>query len=153
MRHSLRTQTTIGHRDQRSARLQATAIDDAPFDPSGDQAADLMLHSPGQLRTRAQIFDLHVDQASRRVSVTGELDLSTVPLLVAAVAELQTIPGVVVIDLESVTFLDASALGALVRIDAGQRESATELRLQTNERVRQLARLGGLESMVSMVAR
>jgi anti-anti-sigma factor len=149
MRHSLRTQTTIGHRDQRSARLQATAIEDAPLDPSGDQTADLMSHPPGQLRTRPHIFDLHVDQVSRRVSVTGELDLSTVPLLVEAVAELQTIPGAVVIDLQSVTFLDASALGALVRIDAGQRELATELRLQTNARVRRLARLGGLESMIA----
>ncbi len=81
--------------------------------------------------------------------VVGELDLATAPLLVESAMILQARPGPVTIDLQSVTFFDAAALGALVDIAARHRESENELQVLGNARVHRLATICGLDSMLT----
>ena len=71
----------------------------------------------------------------RRLAVGGELDLATTPLLDAAVAEAfrtgsageRTTPVRFLLDLSGVSFLDASALTSLDRIEASVRRRGEEL--------------------------
>lgn len=58
---------------------------------------------------------VHLDRTERRVSVTGELDMATVPLLAQVMAMLLDFDrGDSTVDLSGVTFIDASGLGCLV---------------------------------------
>jgi anti-sigma B factor antagonist len=63
-------------------------------------------------------FDITIDDADPgRIALAGELDLSAVPCLEEVVEQALTDPRValVVLDMARATFLDSSALGALVR--------------------------------------
>lgn len=64
----------------------------------------------------AHEFAVEVDSGSDpiHVRVRGELDMSNAPALTAALTQAGTGGGTVVADLSGVTFLDSSALGALV---------------------------------------
>lgn len=63
-------------------------------------------------------FDIRIDDAHPgRIALAGELDLSAVPFLeeVVELALLDPRVEMVVLDMAEATFLDSSALGALVR--------------------------------------
>jgi anti-sigma B factor antagonist len=64
------------------------------------------------------IVSKSVDVDRQRIGVSGELDLVTAPLLLDAATAALALPGCrdLVIDLGGVTFMDASAIGTLVRI-------------------------------------
>jgi anti-sigma B factor antagonist len=68
--------------------------------------------APGPLR-------LHVERSGGRatvVSLSGELDLSTVPRLQTCLQEHQRAKATtVILDLSQVTFIDSSGIGALIR--------------------------------------
>jgi anti-sigma B factor antagonist len=49
------------------------------------------------------------------VSLSGELDLSTVPRLQTCLQEHQRAGAAVIVDLSQVTFIDSSGIGALIR--------------------------------------
>ena len=90
-------------------------------------------------QTRVELPPLYllstVEDGLRRVSVGGELDLATTPLLDAAVAEAfrtgsagqRTTPSRLLLDLSGVSFLDVSALTSLDRIEASVRCRGEEL--------------------------
>jgi anti-anti-sigma factor len=94
-------------------------------------------------------FQISVDRTDRRVSISGELDIATVPLMVEAAALLQSRPGDITIDLELVTFIDAATLGALVLLTTQQRQQAAQLHVLGNAHVSRIAQLGGLPAMVT----
>jgi anti-anti-sigma factor len=96
---------------------------------------------PVPAQTRAELPPLYmistVAGGLRCVAVGGELDLATVPLLDAAVAEAfrtgsavrGATTGRFLLDLSGVSFMDASALTALNRIDRFVRRRGEELSL------------------------
>lgn len=58
---------------------------------------------------------VQLDRSERRISVRGELDMATVPVLAQVMAMLLDLaPGDSTIDLSGVTFIDAAGLGCLV---------------------------------------
>ncbi len=58
---------------------------------------------------------VQLDRSERRISVRGELDMATVPVLAQVMARLLDLnPGGDIIDLSGVTFIDAAGLGCLV---------------------------------------
>jgi anti-anti-sigma factor len=61
-------------------------------------------------------FDVQTDVVSRIAYVRGEVDIATAPTLFEVVEFLTTIgDGDVTLDLEGVTFMDASGLGTVVK--------------------------------------
>ena len=73
-------------------------------------------------------FELHVDYATRRIALHGELDVAVASCLGTAVAHIQhSRSGEIVIDLADVTFMDAAGLGALVAARAAQHERGDRL--------------------------
>ncbi len=59
---------------------------------------------------------VEVDPRTRTISVAGELDCASAPLLIRAGRELARQPGQIVIDLVGTRFVDAAGLGAVVEI-------------------------------------
>ncbi len=66
------------------------------------------------------------------ITVKGELDMSAAPGLSEAISEAAGEGATVVLDLQAVTFLDSSAIGALVA--AGRELSGRDGRLQVGPR-------------------
>ena len=80
-----------------------------------------------------------------RILVRGELDMSAAPDLTAAIAGAQAAGGNVLLDLSAVTFLDSSAIGALVA--SGREMGEAGGRLQIGPRsdvVRRVLEITGL---------
>ena len=66
---------------------------------------------------RAPRFSVVADMSTRRLHVAGEFDLAVVDRFGAVADSLTTSqPGDVVLDLGATTFIDASGLGAVVRL-------------------------------------
>lgn len=96
-------------------------------------------------------FTVDIDAPARRITLAGELDVATAPLLLDA-ANLLSVedPAPVVVDLTAVSFVDSSGLGAIVRLRkrllAGGGDvvvtGATGAALRTFE-------LGGLQSLLA----
>ena len=63
------------------------------------------------------------------VEVIGEIDMSTAPKLAGAVSSVPETTRRVVVDLSEVSFLDSSALSALVHCQRGLVQRAIELRV------------------------
>jgi anti-anti-sigma regulatory factor len=94
-------------------------------------------------------FDVYVDHVSRRVEVVGELDLATIDLMIEAAETLRTEPPRdITVDLGSVTFLGAGAFGALVGLSNIQHAHDALLHVIGNSRVRSIAGLCGLDSLL-----
>ncbi|MFC4060653.1 STAS domain-containing protein [Planomonospora corallina] len=67
---------------------------------------------------------------ARRISLRGEVDVATAPLLDVRLAEQRIPPGTdVVLDVSGVSFMDASGLSALIRADRRLRLLGGRLRL------------------------
>jgi anti-sigma B factor antagonist len=84
------------------------------------------------------------------VTVSGELDLYTVPQLEEELERAKA-PGAarVVVDLAGVSFMDSTALGALVRAHREVRLAAGELALVSDDpRVARLFAITGLERVI-----
>jgi anti-anti-sigma factor len=94
-------------------------------------------------------FAVGIDFPTHRVTVRGELDMASAPVLVDAVTAL-TGPAAcdIAVDLRAVTFIDASSLGALVGLGARQRSRGTNLYVVGNAIVARLAAFCGLESLI-----
>lgn len=83
------------------------------------------------------------------MTVSGELDLATVPSMVDAAATLQGITaGDITVDLAAVTFIDAGAFGALVHLRAQQDAQQVALHVIGNARVARVAELCGLAALI-----
>jgi anti-anti-sigma factor len=89
------------------------------------------------------------------VSVRGELDLSTAPILAEAVeAELASAPAALAIDLSGATFLDSSGARALAQLARAAQRAGSTLTLiipPTNRPVRLVTDLIDLGSVVRIV--
>lgn len=73
---------------------------------------------------------MSTDGRGSRLTVAGELDISTTPLFVAAVEKaFEHDVDVLTVDVDEVTFADSSAIHALVRIRAAAEARGTRLRL------------------------
>jgi anti-anti-sigma factor len=94
-------------------------------------------------------FDVTVDHVRRTVTIYGELDIATVPLMVEAARPLQNTPDPITVDLQEVIFIDAGALGALVALRNQQTSNATILRVIGNAKVVRIVGLIGLDSLIS----
>jgi anti-sigma B factor antagonist len=95
-----------------------------------------------------QGFDVTVERDGRRtsVAVVGELDPATVPVLERVWVEQARRGGLVVLDLRALSFIDASGIGLLLRIDADARRDGIELRLMPSARVLRLLKLCRLDA-------
>lgn len=95
--------------------------------PAGqDESGHNVAMSGGEDMVAEQVIDLDVDRRDDTVvvRVSGEVDMLTTPMLSACLIEqLQTNPGMLVLDLRGVGFLGSSGLAALVtaRDEAGTR--------------------------------
>jgi len=77
-----------------------------------------------------RLFDLHIHAAGGLVHavLSGEIDLSTVGEVQARLDEaVVDAPGVLLLDMRGVTFLDSSGLRMLLRLDRRQREQGKRL--------------------------
>jgi len=85
-------------------------------------------------------FAVDVVRRGRRARVTarGELDIATAPVLDEALIAQARIGGSVMLDLRELTFIDATGLRLLLRIDAHARRDGIEFTLLPGPRVRQL---------------
>ena len=92
-------------------------------------------------------FHVEINRRDRPtlVTVRGDLDLATAPGLERTLAEEARHGGLVVLDLRELSFIDASGLGVLLRIDAYSRGDGMELRLIPGERASHLLELCGLD--------
>jgi anti-sigma B factor antagonist len=71
-----------------------------------------------------------VEGATVRLSITGELDLSTVPVLAQQVDEqLRQNPTTLTLDLSALTFMDSSGLRLLIELDERAKREAWALEL------------------------
>ena len=97
-----------------------------PFDPEA-MPQRLAVHRAFDVR-QVRVADAVI------VEVIGEIDMSTAPKLAGAVASVHETTRRVVVDLSEVSFLDSSALSALVLCErelVEQAPSATPLRWRT----------------------
>ena len=86
------------------------------------------------------------------VAVAGELDVYTAPALEEAIGELVD-QGThdIVVDLTTVTFMDSTGLGLLIKALKWTREKQGSLRIVANtERVLKVFRITGLESVLAI---
>ncbi|MBE3589477.1 MAG: STAS domain-containing protein [Firmicutes bacterium] len=91
------------------------------------------------------MFSTHWDEASRTLSVSGEIDASTADSFRNAVLAVACGDAPVRLDLGGVTFMDSTAVGAM--LDAAE-ELHDRFELgAVNERVRQLFLILGLDEV------
>ena len=93
---------------------------------------------------RTSLLRARIDDADNApvVTLTGELDLSTVPALRGCLAPLE---GRVIVDLRGVSFLDSSGIGALVAARKALSNRGGDLTLRApSSRVRRVLELTGL---------
>ncbi|KGA14327.1 hypothetical protein GM51_17585, partial [freshwater metagenome] len=95
-------------------------------------------------------IELAPDVARYVILVSGEVDLATSPELDSAIiAALDSGASALAIDLSSVTFMDSSGLGVIVRGLKRCREADIELDLViTNERVLKVFGITGLDQVI-----
>jgi len=79
-----------------------------------------------------------------RVTARGELDIATAPVLDEALIEQARIGGSVMLDLRELTFIDATGLAVLLRLNARAQRDRIEFTLLPGPRVRRLLDLCGL---------
>lgn len=105
----------------------------------------------GATLTRAA-FDVHIDSPHRRITVSGELDIASAPVLADAMAELLARdPGDSTVDISAVSFIDAGGLGCLVGFD--NRLSATGASLTVAGAAPGQRRIFGLVGLTGLLAR
>jgi anti-anti-sigma factor len=95
-------------------------------------------------------FHIEIDAEHRDVIVAGEVDIVTSPAITDATAELNDDgPGDINLDLDEVTFIDASGVSAVVAADEEQTRRHTELHVRScNAFVRRVFTLCGLGRLV-----
>jgi anti-anti-sigma factor len=74
-------------------------------------------------------FRIAIAHESRTISPSGELDLTTAPILVAATKPMLETPGDVTFDLGAVTFADSSLPNAVIQIAGDLHRTGAALRL------------------------
>jgi anti-anti-sigma factor len=91
-------------------------------------------------RERPERFSVEVEPEGRRVHVMvrGELDVATAPALEAVLDELTVAGTQVVLDLRQLRFVDASAVGLLIRAGCAVKRIGADLTLVPSEPVRRM---------------
>jgi anti-sigma B factor antagonist len=82
------------------------------------------------------------------LDVSGEFDLSEVDTFWACLDGVDASAGVLVVDLGDVTFIDSSAIAALLKARRSLAEQGCELRLQHTGSVRRIFELAGLADLL-----
>jgi anti-sigma B factor antagonist len=95
-------------------------------------------------------FRIEVDTENRDVVVAGEVDMVTSPAITAATATINNEgPGDISLDLDDVTFIDASGVNAVVAADDEQTRRHTALHVHSHSAfVRRVFALCGLSRML-----
>jgi anti-anti-sigma factor len=98
-----------------------------------------------------EAFRVEVARRGRRARVTvrGELDIATKPVLERALIEQARIGGPVVLDLRELALIDATGLELLLRTNARVRRDGRELQLIPGPSVRRLLDLCGVTTQFS----
>lgn len=103
----------------------------------------------GRCACQVPDFKVEVDRIAQTVTVSGELDMATVPRLVqAASLVLEDTPDILTIDLRAVTFIDAGTIGALVGLQNEQASREGALTVMSNRLVTRIASLCGLSCLL-----
>jgi anti-sigma B factor antagonist len=95
-------------------------------------------------------FDLHVDYATREITVSGEFDVATAGCLATAMAGFHHAGhGDITILLDGVTFIDAAGIGAISRASRSQIGRGARLGVTgATARVRRVFGLGDLAGLL-----
>jgi anti-sigma B factor antagonist len=94
-------------------------------------------------------FCVDIEPEQRLITVRGELDIDTAPLLHSAVDALVEQSGDVTIDLADLTFVDSAGLNEFVRIGVQQQIARHHLMLVgTSSEMRRTFTLGGLTRLL-----
>ena len=85
------------------------------------------------LRAGPGLFDVEVDVQAGEIVLTlhGELDLFTQPVLAAALADLHSTFSPIVLDVSDLAFIDASSIGLIVRARMLARRRGSDLVLRS----------------------
>lgn len=95
-------------------------------------------------------FELHVDCATREISISGEFDISTAPCLATAIGRFQNAArGDITILLNDVTFIDAAGIGAVASASETQKRNGSRLDVRgVSAKVRRVFSLGNLTELL-----
>ncbi len=95
-------------------------------------------------------FELHVDYATREISVSGEFDVHTASCLATAITGFQHAGGGdITLLLDDVTFIDAAGIGAVSRAHAAQVVRGARLTVTgASDQVRRIFGLGKLADLL-----
>lgn len=100
-------------------------------------------------------FEVTVQQhaGAVQVSMIGELDISTAPRLEDELRRVEAErPGLIVLDLKQLTFMDSTGLRLLITADARARQDARQLAIvKGNEMVQRVLRLTRLDERLNIV--
>jgi anti-anti-sigma factor len=109
------------------------------------------VHDPGNF---SDAFDAVLDPVRERVTLSGELDVASVPGLLRLALQIVGRRQVdVTVDLGRLKFIDASGLGALVRLANLQRDADAHLTFERpGHFVRRAFTLGGLAGLLPSAA-
>ena len=101
-------------------------------------------------------FEVTIEQRGDAVHVlmTGELDISTAQRLDDDMRRIEAgHPGLIVLDLQRLTFMDSTGLRLLIMADARAREEGRRVAIvQGNEMVQRVMRLTRLDERLNIVA-
>jgi anti-sigma B factor antagonist len=70
----------------------------------------------GLYELREELLERAVKRQIRVVAVSGELDMAAAPAFEQTLAELGALDGPVILDLSDVTFMDSTAIGAMLTV-------------------------------------
>ncbi len=96
-------------------------------------------------------FEVHKEPERTRLSVSGDLDLASAPLLAErAVALVPEAPGQLVIDFSGVTFCDSAGIRALLTVRNAAERAGRELRLTgvRDQHVRWVLHVTSLDTVI-----
>ncbi len=97
--------------------------------------------------------DTHDEDGGLRIELRGELDLATAPQVEEALAGAEgDAPGLIVLDLSKLSFLDSSGLRTIVAADARARDVGRRLAVVKGpEAVQRVFTITGLEDRLDLV--
>ena len=99
-------------------------------------------------RAPLEVTEHHDGQGGYELRLVGDIDLSTLPVLTAAVERVVTVePASVGFDLSAVRFMDSSGIGVLLEVAAAVPSIAL---VAPSLAVRRLVELSGLTSVLPM---
>lgn len=117
------------------------------------QSENALANEPTRAPETFGIVAVRRDESTAAVSPSGDLDVSTSPRLLACIDELLAEGrSQIILDLQAVTFIDSSGLGALVKAHKRAAPSAQLTVVQPRPHVHRAMEISGILSVIRMAS-